>query len=282
VVGRTPVRCEVVCDLRPAVPVRVCRRRRVRRDRGLAGWKCSPLLACFRASVGQLNDERLPTQRRQKARHQCRRGSAGKPRRASRPEPTLEERHLPSIRNARAPGGGSHVASGCISATFSSATRCSRPMAASWISAPACRLRVPGRVPHARSADLGRRRRHALVPANDLWVWNRRDPTPIHATILRRLKDADAELVHDFPELYVVQLGRPEDHYEGPSEYSVSRCAAADLAWQKDRTEFRRLKVKVSETRAQAREDAMRSFATCDHPGVPPRVRAATTVWPPA
>lgn len=71
-VGRTPVRCEVVCDLRPAVPVRVCRRRRVRRDRGLAGWKCSPLLACFRASVGQLNDERLPTQRRQKARHQSR------------------------------------------------------------------------------------------------------------------------------------------------------------------------------------------------------------------
>jgi hypothetical protein len=247
------------------------------------GWEQSPLLACFHPSVEQRYEETVQLYRNiEELSRAMRRKDA--PEREPQPEPTLEEiRSEYRAEPVNVEEEVTELIGLCLWDVFSD----NHDVTA-----------VDGRVVDIGSfrgagafldEHLNRDQEHGWREGDYLrfymgtiWIARRADLTPVYAIIFRRLQAVDADWEYRFPELYLWAPDPGDLGVEQPAGYSVSESAAAEVKAQKSRAETARMRARMEELNAQAREKALDQET-------PATVRAYRQVyghdprgWPPA
>lgn len=75
--------------------------------------------------------------------------------------------------------------------------------------------------------------------------------------IFRRLKATGADWLYHFPEVYLTDITALKRKDETAETYSVSKAAVAELEAQKRRAEIERMRAKLRQANAEAREQSL-------------------------
>lgn len=250
------------------------------------GWERSPLLACFHPSIERILEEQLHFHRRSEELGELlrQRVKAAAVEANARPEPTLESvtrEHQPHP--VQQDEEVTELVGQCLWDVFSDNhdVIMADGRIADIGSFRAASAFLDDYFTRAESGnwDRGDYMRFYL---GSIWTSGRANLMPVYAMIFRRLRVMGADWIYHFPEIQVVDLSAFKTEDDSTVGYSPTRAAAAELAAGKDREEFERLRARLADGNARAREEAM------DRPQLA-TVRAYRAVygrdprgWPPA
>lgn len=248
------------------------------------GWEQSPLLACFHPSVEQRHQEAVQLHRNVEALRHARADPVARRQPDSRAtEPTLEDirdEYQPTPVQSREEL--TELVGLCLWDVFSDNHDV---IAADGRAVDIGSFRGAGAFldEHVtRSRDSGGEGDYMRFYMGTIWIARRADLAPVYAMIFRRLRSLGADWVYHVPQLYMTECEPPDLEPAQSTTYSVSQSAAAELNAQKSRAETARIRAKIEEANASAREEAM------DH--LPPATVSAYRQvygrdprrWPPA
>jgi hypothetical protein len=249
------------------------------------GWERSPLLACFHPSIARIFEEQLQIHQNIEGlgemlrRHGKASPTADKP----QPEPTLESgrrEHQPSP--VRQDEEVTELVGQCLWDVFSDNhdVIMADGRTADIGSFRGASAFLDDYLTRAESGHSGRGD-YMRFYLGSICTSGRADLMPVYSMIFRRLYDIGADWIYHFPEIHLVDLTAFKAKDESTIGYSPARGAAAELKASKDRQEVERLRNKLADGNARAREEAM------DRPP-PATVRAYRSVyaqdprgWPP-
>jgi hypothetical protein len=222
------------------------------------GWEQSPLLACFHPSVEQRYEEAVQLHRNiEELSRAMRRKDAHE--REPEPEPTLDEiRNEYRAETVNVQEEATELVGLCLWDVFSDNHEV---VAADGRVLDIGSFRGAGAFldEHLNRDEEHRWREGDYIRfyMGTIWISRRADLTPVYAMIFRRLRALGAECEYHFPELYLWQMEPSDPGLERPAGYSASESAAAELKAQKRRAETARMRARIEDLNADAREKAL-------------------------
>jgi hypothetical protein len=223
------------------------------------GWERSPLLACFHPSVEQVFQESVQMNRSVNALHRAlKRRNASAPDPEPRPEPTLDvirSTYQPQLVNM--PEELTEVVGLCLWDVFSDNHDV---VAADGRAVDIGSFRGASAFldEHlTRGQEGGRESDYMRFYLGTIGLARRVDLTPVYSMIFRRLRAAGADWVYHFPRVFLTELEPRDRDAKGSTTYSVSDAAVAELNAQQRRVDTARLRARIDEANANAREQAM-------------------------